>query len=103
LVRSLSTSAALRRRTRGSTISKVGKAKTQEIPQEPIQILRVSGESPALRRVLIRETRKVMKADSSRGVTRVPQEAGSFRRSRGRSVETQSSLMDTPARMGSRV
>jgi len=65
----MSTTAAVKRRTKGKTASKTGKAQSQEIPQEPSQSCKTPGPRPTLRKVLMPEIRQVMMHESNKGST----------------------------------
>lgn len=63
------TSAAVARRTTGSTSSSVGNATTQDSSQALSQMRMKCGTTPTLRNVLITETMHVIRMDSSNGMT----------------------------------
>ena len=71
--------AAVARRTSGSTSKSVGKATTHDSAQEPSHIRSRPGDRPVLRKVLIIDTMKVIRMDSSSGITQVAARAGSLR------------------------
>lgn len=65
----MSTNLPVRRRTKGSTAISVGKAMSQETPQEPNQSCNTPGEKPTPRKVLMPEIRQVMMQDKKKGRT----------------------------------
>jgi hypothetical protein len=77
---SRATNRAVRRRTSGSTMSRAGKATSQDSIQALSHKVATSGARPTLRNVLIIDTMQVIRIDSSSGVTQKACRGGSLRR-----------------------